>query len=68
MGDERDSFVTLGADRVTCGPGKLPQIGSGLDKAVRDFTKAIRGEDPKEGSKKDKALEKRVPRNTHIKE
>ena len=30
---------------VLFGPGKLPQIGSGLGKAIRDFKKGINGED-----------------------
>ncbi len=28
------------------GPGKLPEIGSGLGKAIRDFKKAFSGEEP----------------------
>ena len=27
------------------GPGKLPQIGSGLGKSIRDFKKALQGKD-----------------------
>ncbi len=27
------------------GPGKLPQIGSGLGKSIRDFKKALAGKD-----------------------
>ena len=27
------------------GPGKLPQIGSGLGKSIRDFKKALQGQD-----------------------
>ncbi|HEY1268493.1 MAG TPA: twin-arginine translocase TatA/TatE family subunit [Candidatus Binatia bacterium] len=30
---------------VVFGPSKLPQIGSGLGKAIRDFRKAVSGED-----------------------
>jgi sec-independent protein translocase protein TatA len=30
---------------VVFGPSKLPQIGSGLGKAIRDFRKAVGGED-----------------------
>ena len=30
---------------VLFGPGKLPQIGSGLGKAIRDFKKGVSGED-----------------------
>ncbi len=27
------------------GPGKLPQIGAGLGKSIRDFKKALQGKD-----------------------
>lgn len=30
---------------VLFGPGKLPQIGSGLGKAIRDFKKAVSGDE-----------------------
>jgi sec-independent protein translocase protein TatA len=30
---------------VVFGPSKLPQIGSGLGKAIRDFRKSVSGED-----------------------
>jgi sec-independent protein translocase protein TatA len=30
---------------VVFGPSKLPQIGSGLGKAIRDFRKAVGGEE-----------------------
>lgn len=31
---------------VIFGPGKLPQIGAGLGKSIRDFKKALSGDDP----------------------
>lgn len=41
---------------VIFGPTKLPQIGSGLGKAIRDFRKGVSSDDPedvaKEGQKK----------------
>ncbi len=30
---------------VIFGPGKLPQIGAGLGKSIREFKKALAGED-----------------------
>ncbi len=44
-------------------PGRLPQIGSGLGKAIRDFKKGFGGEEPAEStegeetSKEDKSKE-----------
>ncbi len=42
---------------VVFGPSKLPQIGSGLGKAIRDFRKAVSGDsadDAKDGDAKKK--------------
>jgi sec-independent protein translocase protein TatA len=39
---------------VIFGPGKLPQIGSGLGKAIRDFKKGIGSEDAEEKEEKAK--------------
>jgi sec-independent protein translocase protein TatA len=36
---------------VLFGPGKLPQIGSGLGKAIRDFKKGLGGEEGEDTSK-----------------
>jgi len=36
---------------VIFGPSKLPQIGSGLGKAIRDFKKGVTGGDDDEASK-----------------
>ncbi|MCZ6623778.1 MAG: twin-arginine translocase TatA/TatE family subunit [Deltaproteobacteria bacterium] len=43
---------------IVFGPGKLPQIGSGLGKAIRDFKKGISGEEPEEAAKEEKAAKK----------
>ncbi len=43
---------------VVFGPGKLPQIGSGLGKAIRDFKKGIGGEEPEEAAKEEGASKK----------
>ena len=45
---------------VLFGPSKLPQIGSGLGKAIRDFKKALSGDEAeaaKEGAKKQNGKE-----------
>jgi sec-independent protein translocase protein TatA len=42
---------------VVFGPSKLPQIGSGLGKAIRDFRKAVGGDNA--GDAKDEDAKKR---------
>ncbi len=39
---------------IIFGPAKLPQIGSGLGKAIRDFKKGMGGEDSEEINQQDK--------------
>ena len=39
---------------IIFGPAKLPQIGSGLGKAIRDFKKGIGGEGSEEINQQDK--------------
>ena len=53
-------MVILVIALVIFGPSKLPQIGSGLGKAIRDFKKGVTGgddeepeKDPKKESSKD---------------
>jgi sec-independent protein translocase protein TatA len=36
---------------IVFGPGKLPQIGSGLGKAIRDFRKGLSGADAEDADK-----------------
>jgi sec-independent protein translocase protein TatA len=45
-------LVILGIALVIFGPSKLPQIGSGLGKAIRDFKKGV--SDEEEAVKDDK--------------
>jgi sec-independent protein translocase protein TatA len=52
----QELLVILVIALVIFGPGKLPQIGSGLGKAIRDFKKGLSGEDPEEPPKGDNAL------------
>ena len=48
---------------VIFGPAKLPQIGSGLGKAIRDFKKAVSDEDPEDATKEtEKETAKELPR------
>jgi sec-independent protein translocase protein TatA len=42
---------------VVFGPGKLPQIGSGLGKAIRDFKKGITGDEAEEAEKQPKTTD-----------
>lgn len=43
---------------IIFGPGRLPQIGSGLGKAIRDFKKGITGDEPEEAAKGEKEAKK----------
>ncbi|MEK6561990.1 MAG: twin-arginine translocase TatA/TatE family subunit [Candidatus Binatota bacterium] len=43
---------------IIFGPGKLPQIGSGLGKAIRDFKKGISGDESEEAAKGEKSAKK----------
>ena len=43
---------------IIFGPGKLPQIGSGLGKAIRDFKKSIGGDESDEAGKGEKGPKK----------
>jgi sec-independent protein translocase protein TatA len=52
----QELLIILVIALVLFGPGKLPQIGSGLGKAIRDFKKGINGEDSED---KDRRAAKR---------
>ena len=43
---------------IIFGPGRLPQIGSGLGKAIRDFKKGVSGEDVADPGKEEKVSKK----------
>ena len=43
---------------IIFGPGKLPQIGSGLGRAMRDFRKGISGDDSDETPKEEDPTKK----------
>jgi sec-independent protein translocase protein TatA len=47
-------MVILVIALVIFGPSKLPQIGSGLGKAIRDFKKGVTGGDDDEANKEAK--------------
>jgi len=42
------------------GPKKLPDIGSGIGKAIRDFKGAMKEPDPKEEEKKEEKKDEKV--------
>ncbi len=53
-------LIILGIALVIFGPGKLPELGAGLGKAIRDFKKALSETDKdmiehQEAEKKDRA-------------
>jgi TatA/E family protein of Tat protein translocase len=50
----QELLVILVIALIIFGPSKLPQIGSGLGKAIRDFKKGVSGEDPEEPGKEGK--------------
>jgi sec-independent protein translocase protein TatA len=47
----QELVIILGIALVIFGPTKLPQIGSGLDKAMRDFRKGVSSADPEDATK-----------------
>lgn len=47
----QELLVILVIALVIFGPSKLPQIGSGLGKAIRDFKKGISGDEVEESGK-----------------
>ncbi len=55
-------MVILVIALVIFGPSKLPQIGSGLGKAIRDFKKGVTSSDDDETSKDPKKDSKDLPR------
>ncbi|TMB73149.1 MAG: twin-arginine translocase TatA/TatE family subunit [Deltaproteobacteria bacterium] len=50
----QELLVILVIALVIFGPSKLPQIGSGLGKAIRDFKKGVTGDDNEEAGKEAK--------------
>jgi sec-independent protein translocase protein TatA len=59
----QELLVILVIALVIFGPSKLPQIGSGLGKAIRDFKKGISGdEDEQSGKDAKKEDPKDLPR------
>ena len=51
-------MVILVIALVIFGPSKLPQIGSGLGKAIRDFKKGVTGGEDDDAENKDTKKEK----------
>jgi sec-independent protein translocase protein TatA len=50
----QELLVILVIALIIFGPSKLPQIGSGLGKAIRDFKKGVSSDDPEESGKEAK--------------
>jgi sec-independent protein translocase protein TatA len=50
----QELLVILVIALVIFGPSKLPQIGSGLGKAIRDFKKGVTGDENDESGKEGK--------------
>jgi sec-independent protein translocase protein TatA len=55
-------MVILVIALVIFGPSKLPQIGSGLGKAIRDFKKGVSGGEDDEGKEAKNDPPKDLPR------
>ncbi len=49
----QELLIILVIALIVFGPSKLPQIGSGLGKAIRDFKKGVGGEDSEEITQKE---------------
>ena len=59
----QELVVILVIALIIFGPTKLPQIGSGLGKAIRDFRKSLNSNDPEDASKEaTKETSKDLPR------
>jgi len=59
----QELLIILAIALIIFGPAKLPQIGSGLGKAIRDFKKGIRDEESEKGVKEEKKDDsKELPR------
>jgi sec-independent protein translocase protein TatA len=50
----QELLIILAIALVVFGPSKLPQIGSGLGKAIRDFKKGVSSEDYEDSVKQTK--------------
>jgi sec-independent protein translocase protein TatA len=50
----QELMIILVIALVIFGPTKLPQIGSGLGKAIRDFKKSVSDDDPEDATKEAK--------------
>jgi sec-independent protein translocase protein TatA len=50
----QELLIILAIALVVFGPSKLPQIGSGLGKAIRDFKKGVSSEDSEDSVKEAK--------------
>lgn len=57
----QELLIILVIALVIFGPSKLPQIGSGLGKAIRDFKKGISGDDGEETKEPKKPDSKEAP-------
>lgn len=60
----QELLIILAIALVIFGPSKLPQIGSGLGKAIRDFKKGVSSDDGNEADDKQSKKEdsKDLPR------
>ena len=54
----QELLIILAIALVVFGPSKLPQIGSGLGKAIRDFKKGVTGSEDDDAESKDTKKEK----------
>jgi sec-independent protein translocase protein TatA len=59
----QELLIIFGIAIVIFGPSKLPQIGAGLGKAIRDFKKGVSSnEDGEEVDKDGKKISKELPK------
>ncbi len=67
----QELLIVLIIALVIFGTAKLPQIGSGLGKAIRDFKRGIQGEELEDSTKQEKTANKedrRTPRERSAEE
>lgn len=58
----QELLIILVIALVIFGPAKLPQIGSGLGKAIRDFKKGLGGDEPEESAKEENSVKEEDPK------
>ena len=59
-----ETIIILGAALLVFGPKRLPELAKGLGKGIRDFKKAVNGEEENETPPQPPVPERLPPENT----